>query len=314
MNDLRKHLEALDGAGDTTVLITGETGTGKGVVARYVHAHSRRRFDPFVAVDCTTIPPTLIESELFGHEKGAFSGATSAKLGRVEAAGIGTLFLDEIGELGLPVQTKLLRLLEEREYTRVGETRTRELKARIVTATNRDLEAAVAEGTFRADLRYRLEVFVLRVPALRERGEDMLLLAKHFAAERSRALGRPEPHFHPHVIDAFRTYPFPGNVRELRNMVEQALLLSRGDELTLEHFPVLRTTRRRRPTPAPMPAARGKRDVTDLAGIRARVDDEDRKQIEDAVVSARGNVAQAARALGISRYQLIRRMRRLGLS
>jgi DNA-binding NtrC family response regulator len=312
MKGLRDHLSALEGAGDTTVLITGETGTGKGVVARFVHAHSHRAFEPFVAVDCTTIPPTLVESELFGHERGAFSGATNAKMGRVEAAGNGTLFLDEIGELELPIQTKLLRLLEEREYTRVGSTRPRELKARIVTATNRDLEAAVEEGTFRADLRYRLEVFVVAMPALRERGDDVIVLAQHFAIERARALGRGEPAFRPEVIAALRAYPFPGNVRELRNMVEQALLLSRGRELTLDDFPVLGTTRR--PRVSERPISKGpKREAVDLAGLRARVDDEDRKRIEDAVLESRGNVARAARALGLSRYQLIRRMRKLGM-
>ncbi|HJL18043.1 MAG TPA: sigma-54 dependent transcriptional regulator, partial [Sandaracinaceae bacterium LLY-WYZ-13_1] len=239
MKKLRSRLSALGASDDTTAFIVGETGTGKGVVARRIHATSGRAYEPFVAVDCTTIPATLVESELFGHEKGAFSGATHSKIGRVEAAAGGTLFLDEIGELELPMQTKLLRLLEEREYTRVGSTKPRHLEARIIAATNRDLARAVAEGRFRADLRYRLEVFVVEVPPLRERGEDIVLLASHFARDRARALGRAEPTFDDAVLRALASYPFPGNVRELRNMVEQAVLLGQGDVLTLDAFPVL---------------------------------------------------------------------------
>ena len=238
MRALRARLNALSGSGDTTVLITGETGTGKGVVARAIHAASGRAYEPFVAVDCTTIASTLVESELFGHEKGAFSGATASTTGRVEAAGRGTLFLDEIGELELSMQAKLLRLLEEREFTRVGSTRTRQLAARTITATNRNLEQAVAQGWFRADLRYRLEVFVVETPALRDRGDDVFLLAAHFLVERARALGRAEQRLHPEVIAALPRYPFPGNVRELRNMVEQAVLLGQS-ELTLADFPVI---------------------------------------------------------------------------
>ncbi|MDH5493368.1 MAG: sigma-54 dependent transcriptional regulator, partial [Myxococcales bacterium] len=239
MIDLRSRLDALAKADDTTALITGETGTGKGVVARWIHTHSGRAYEPFVAVDCTTIPVTLVESELFGHEKGAFSGAAGTKQGRVEAAGRGTLFLDEIGELELPVQAKLLRLLEEREFTRVGSTKPRHVHARIIAATNRDLEREVAEGRFRADLRYRLEVFLVRAPALRERGDDILLIAAHFIRERARVMGRSEPILEDAVIEALRAYPFPGNVRELRNMVEQAMLLGKGEELELKDFPVL---------------------------------------------------------------------------
>jgi RNA polymerase sigma factor (sigma-70 family) len=239
MKALRERLHALSESDDTTVLIVGETGTGKGVVARTIHAQSRRAFEPFVAVDCTTIPATLVESELFGFERGAFSGADRPKTGRVEAAGRGTLFLDEIGELELPMQSKLLRLLEEREFTRVGGTKPRRLEARIITATNRRLDRAVREGKFRADLRYRLAVFILELPPLSERGDDILALARHFAQERARVLGRPTLSLHPELADALPKYPFPGNVRELRNMVEQAVLLAKGDELVLEDFPVL---------------------------------------------------------------------------
>lgn len=250
MENLRRRIDLLSGADDTTVLLLGETGTGKGLVARTVHALSGRAYEPFVAVDCTTIPATLVESELFGHEKGSFTSATSTKIGRVEAAHKGTLFLDEIGELELPVQAKLLRLLEEREYTRVGSTRPRKLEARVIAATNRDLAKAVAEGRFRADLRYRLEVFRIDIPPLRERGDDIALLAGHFLEKHARNLGRPSPQLSESVLEAIRAYPFPGNVRQLGNMVEQAMLLCRGDELTLANFPVLQRDMRasRRPS------------------------------------------------------------------
>ncbi len=344
MRRLRQRLDALAESADTTVLVTGETGTGKGVVTRLIHARSGRAFEPFVAVDCTTIPATLVESELFGHERGAFSGATGAKLGRVEAAGNGTLFLDEIGELELPIQAKLLRLLEEREYTRVGSTRTRKLTARIVTATNRDLGRAVAEGRFRADLRYRLEVFVVEVPPLRARGDDVLLLATHFARASARAVGRKEPTLAPDALAALLRYPFPGNVRELRNMVEQAVLLARGSTLTLDAFPVLeraesgwsplddadagRADDERAPTappprfpslppprlpslpPAAQPASAPR---ASLDGIRERHLVAERQQMVEALEHEGGNVAAAARRLGWSRFQLLRRLAKHGL-
>jgi len=342
MRSLRARIVALDGAQDTTVLITGETGTGKGVVARVIHSRSARAFEPFVAVDCTTIAHTLVESELFGHEKGAFSGATGTKMGRVEAAGRGTLFLDEIGELEPPMQAKLLRLLEEREFTRVGSTRTRHLEARTITATNRNLEQAVAEGWFRADLRYRLEVFTVHVPPLRDRHDDVFLLAAHFIAERARALGRLEPRLHPEVIAALPRYSFPGNVRELRNLVEQALLLSEGEELTLEDFPVLMRHEAGEPAPEPVasdnppgwsrdasrppsrpvgtPAAvppPGAAPVVNAAPsldeIRRRHETQEKHQVVAALEESGGNVSAAARSLGLSRYQLLRRLSKYGL-
>ncbi len=312
MRSLKRRLELLAGADDTTVQILGETGTGKGVVARAIHAASGRAYEPFVAVDCTTIPATLVESELFGHERGAFSGATSTKMGRVEAAGRGTLFLDEIGELELPMQAKLLRLLEEREYTRVGSTRARKLEARVIAATNRNLEKAVEEGRFRADLRYRLEVFVVETPPLRERGDDVMLLTAHYLAMQARALGKSVPTMNEAVIDGLRRYAFPGNVRELRNMAEQAMLLVQGETLTLADFPVLaRSVRnvsaRRTPTRAP------KAPPTDLATIRAEAASDERDRIVEALRREGGNVSAAARHLEISRYQLIRRLKKLGL-
>ena len=367
MRKLRQRLDALAESSDTTALVIGETGTGKGVVTRLIHARSSRAFEPFVPVDCTTIPATLVESELFGHEKGSFSGAIGMKLGRVEAAGNGTLFLDEIGELELPIQAKLLRLLEEREYTRVGSTRTRKLTARIITATNRDLSRAVAEGRFRADLRYRLEVFVVDVPPLRERGDDVLLLATHFARASARAVGRKEPRLAPDAVTALLRYPFPGNVRELRNMVEQAVLLARGSTLPLDAFPVLERAEHgwtpsrasmpfgdERPTesqlqeqpaidhpsrigerqsppaaaaPASKPSSAAEPDSTpatapastpaalrpSLADIRGRHQEREQQDVVRALETVGGNVAAAARLLGLSRFQLLRRLEKYDL-
>ena len=309
MRELQQRLDALTRADDTTALLTGETGTGKGVVARWIHAHSGRAYEPFVAVDCTTIPATLVESELFGHEKGSFSGATGTKIGRVEAAGRGTLFLDEIGELELPIQAKLLRLLEEREYSRIGSTRMRHLGARIVAATNRDLEKAVSEGRFRADLRYRLDVFRVHLAPLRERGEDVILLASHFLEQMARAQGRPKPELAKEVRDALTAYPFPGNVRELRNLIEQALLLEEGSTLGLQAFPVLR---QQHPAPRRESRRRPQRSKT-LAAIRAEAEAAEKDQIVAALEETAGNVSAAARTLGMSRYRLLRRLEKFGL-
>jgi DNA-binding NtrC family response regulator len=346
MERLRARMKALAASDDTTALITGETGVGKGLVARAIYNHSRRSQEPFVAVDCTTIPETLVESELFGHERGAFSGATHTKPGRVESAGRGTLFLDEIGELDLSVQGKLLRLLEEREYMRVGGTQSRKLEARIITATNRDLARSVEEGRFRADLRFRLEVFVLEVPPLRERGEDVLLIAEHYAVERARALGRNVPRFGDEVQRALTSYPFPGNVRELRNMVEQALLLGGDDELSLEEFPVLARFRAgwqppfatgrasvRPPLPSvlpsppalprmpslplktPQPSSFSVRvsGTPSLTAIRERHAEHERQRLVEALDAAGGNITKAAQQVGLSRYQLLRRLTKHGL-
>lgn len=338
MERLRARLDALAASDDTMVLITGETGVGKGLVARSIHLDSGRAADPFVAVDCTTIPNTLVESELFGHEKGAFSGASGVRPGRVESAERGTLFLDEIGELELPIQAKLLRLLEEREYTRVGSNQVRKLSARIISATNRDLARAVEERRFRADLRFRLEVFVLDVPPLRERQEDVFFIAAYYIAERARALGRHPPTLSGPVRDVMSKYPFPGNVRELKNMVEQALLLADHSELTLDEFPVLAKFhagwqppppgfRQSQRPPGPMsgraldPSARlaaprlpsmGAGQVG-LRTIRERHGAAERARLIEAVEQAEGNITRAARGLGLSRFQLLRRLTKYGL-
>ena len=222
----------------TTVLLTGETGTGKGVVAQSIHQLSPRKDKPFVEVNCGAIPESLLESELFGHEKGAFTGAIVRRSGVLERAGEGTVFLDEIGELPLPAQTRLLRVLQTREFERVGGSETLTFKARIITATNRDLETAVAEGRFRADLFYRLNVFPIHIPPLRERGKaDILLLVEffvqHFASQMDKKIFRLDTP----SIDMLTAYHWPGNVRELENVVERAVLLADADVIHGHHLP-----------------------------------------------------------------------------
>jgi formate hydrogenlyase transcriptional activator len=217
----------------TTVLILGETGTGKELVARALHNVSSRRGKALVKVNCAALPSGLIESELFGHEKGAFTGAVARKIGRFELAHGGTLFLDEIGDLPLELQPKLLRVLQEGEFERVGASDTRTVDVRVITATNRDLEAAVREGRFRSDLYYRLNVFPIRLPALRERKEDIPLLVRYLALRYGARLAKRIPAVSQATMDALQAYPWPGNVRELENVIERAMILSEGPELDL---------------------------------------------------------------------------------
>ena len=219
---------------DSTVLILGETGTGKELIARAVHQRSRRRDKPLVRVNCTSIPKELFESEFFGHAKGAFTGAIKDRAGRFEAAAGGTLFLDEVGEIPLELQSKLLRVLQEKSYERVGEERTRRADVRIVAATNRDLKKEVAAGRFREDLYYRLNVFPLRVAALRERKEDIPLLATHFVELLINELGCPKPRLTRAGIETLQCYDWPGNIRELRNVIERAVIFARGGPLEFD--------------------------------------------------------------------------------
>ncbi|MDQ3907753.1 MAG: sigma-54 dependent transcriptional regulator, partial [Acidobacteriota bacterium] len=220
-----------------TVLLAGENGTGKEVLARAVHEESPRRDGPFVAVSCAALPEQLIESELFGHEKGAFTGATATKKGRFELADGGTLFLDEIGELTPPVQVKLLRVLQERSFERLGGTKTVAVDIRLIAASNRDLEREVEAGRFRQDLFYRLNVVPLTLPPLRERREDIPVLAAHFAARAAEKHNRPAPNLEPALIEALTEYDFPGNVRELENLIERLVVLSPSPRLGTEHLP-----------------------------------------------------------------------------
>src|SRR5690606_3059899 len=205
---------------DTTVLLLGESGTGKEVAARAVHARSKRRDNPFVAINCGAIPPELLESELFGHEKGAFTGALSARKGRFEMADGGTLLLDEIGDMSLPMQVKLLRVLQERSFERVGGNQTIHCNVRVIAATHRDLEDRIASNQFREDLYYRLNVFPIEMPALRERSDDLPMLVGTLAAQLGRT-GRGEVRFAEEALQALRGYAWPGNVRELTNLVER---------------------------------------------------------------------------------------------
>jgi DNA-binding NtrC family response regulator len=216
---------------EATVLVLGESGTGKELVAKALHVLSPRKKGPFVAINCAAIPDTLLENELFGHEKGSFTGANATAIGKVEAAEKGTLFLDEIGEMPLPLQAKILRLLQEKTYDRIGATRTRQADIRIVAATNRDLKEQVAEKRFREDLYYRLSVVPLLLPALRDRPEDIPVIAQSILEKQARALGRPALRFTEAAMQRLETYRWPGNVRELENEIERAAVLAQGDAI-----------------------------------------------------------------------------------
>jgi transcriptional regulator with GAF, ATPase, and Fis domain len=217
---------------DVTVLLLGETGTGKGVAARALHQWSRRCHGPFVHLDCGSLPQTLLESELFGHEKGAFTGAIALRKGRIEQAQGGTLFLDEIGELPLESQTRLLRLLQDRQIARIGGEQSLAVDMRVIAATHRDLDQAVKAGTFREDLYYRLKVFPVQLPALRERPEDIPLLAAHFLSQ----MPSPPPRLSPAGLQALQGHAWPGNVRELEHLLQRAAILAKGGEIRPEHL------------------------------------------------------------------------------
>jgi Nif-specific regulatory protein len=277
---------------DATVLFTGQTGTGKGLLARAVHDNSTRRGGPFVTLDCTTLPAALVESELFGHERGAFTGADRRVAGKVELANGGTLFLDEIGELPLDAQSKLLRLLQERRYERVGGREPLAVDARVIAATHRDLKRAVAEGRFRQDLYYRVKVVEIAVPSLAERGGDEIeILARHFAELYARRYGRPKPSFEPEALAALRAHSFPGNVRELEHFVESSLVLSPQAVITAELVP---------------PSFRAPRSAGAELPAGLSLEDAMRRYAELTLKRANGNRTEAARLLGIGRNRLAR--------
>jgi two-component system response regulator PilR (NtrC family) len=290
------------------VLITGESGTGKELVARALHSEGVRADRPFVAVNCGAIPDELMESELFGHVKGAFTGAVSDKRGLFQEAEGGTLFLDEIGELSLGMQVKLLRVLQERTVKLVGGTQESDVDVRIIAATNRELEAEVGRGAFRSDLYYRLNVIELRLPPLRQRREDIPLLIEQFLRRFSIEQGRPGLHFTPEAMRVLQDYDYPGNVRELENMVERAVTLAGGRELGPDSLPALR--------PAP---ALGVRDADALAFADEGIDldrvlgDYERRIIERALEQAGGVRKRAAQLLGISFRSLRYRLAKLGM-
>lgn len=312
-------------AAETTVLLTGESGTGKEVVARYLHSSSRRARGPFVALNCAALPDTLLESELFGYDRGAFTGAHSSKPGRLELAQGGVLFLDEIGETSPSVQAKLLRVLQEREFQRLGGTRTLKTDLRVVAATNRDLRSAMARGTFREDLFYRLAVFEIRIPPLRGRPEDIIPLAGGFLEEIGAELGRPAAGISRDAREALLGYAWPGNVRELRNVLERASILCDGGLVTHEHLvmptgPVAAIVAEHFGPGAPRDVETGLRPVPAPVGGRSlpadpasSLADVERAAIEKALEASRFNKSRAARALGLTRGQLYGRLRRLGL-
>jgi DNA-binding NtrC family response regulator len=287
----------------TTVLVLGETGVGKEIIAEQIHAQSPRANKPFVRLNCGSLPETLLESELFGHERGAFTGADRRKEGYIEAASGGTLFLDEIGELALPMQTRLLRVLENGRFMRVGGREEVAADLRIIAATNRDLETEGKTGRFRADLYFRLSAFVIRVPPLRERPAEIDLLAELFARQFARRMNLAPPVLDSQAIQRLRQHTWPGNVRELRNAMEYAVLLAEKGQLTAEHLPEsLR--------PADPSAAAP--HVGSASGVRAQVAEVEERAIRAALDAEDGNQTRAARRLGLSRRALIYKMEKYG--
>jgi Nif-specific regulatory protein len=282
---------------DTTVLIRGESGTGKELVANAIHYNSTRAGKPFIKVNCAALPETIVESELFGHEKGAFTSALAQRKGRFELADSGTIFLDEVGDFSPATQIKLLRVLQEREFERVGGTSTLGVDVRVIAATNRDLEHLIAEEQFRQDLYYRLNVFPIHVPPLRERRSDILLLADFFIEKYSRLNHKNIRRISTPAIDMLMAYHWPGNVRELENCIERAVLLSNDDVIHGHHLPpTLQTAEASGTAPA--------------ATLPAMLDNMEREMILDALKSARGNMAKAARQLGISERLMGLRIRK----
>ncbi|HKW50654.1 MAG TPA: sigma 54-interacting transcriptional regulator, partial [Candidatus Eisenbacteria bacterium] len=302
-------------ASETTVLITGESGTGKEVISSIIHQGSPRSSKPFVAINCAALPETLLESELFGHEKGAFTGAIATKIGRVEQAAGGTLFLDEIAEMSPTVQAKFLRVLEQREFQRVGGSRTLKAEVRVIAATNRDLGAAIAKQTFREDLFYRLNVFQIHIAPLRERPDDILPLAEAFLDDLGRTMGRPAAGISKDARGWLLSYAWPGNVRELRNAIERAILMSDGGLITRDHLPaaVSRPTygAMRVLTSAP-PDGRNSVEVRSIAD-GMNLGDVERGLVEKALEQAKGNKSRAARLLGLTRAQLYSRIEKYGV-
>ncbi|APR76147.1 Response regulator of zinc sigma-54-dependent two-component system [Minicystis rosea] len=308
--------------GNISVLLLGETGAGKEVLAEAVHRRSPRRAAPFLRLNCAALSETLLESELFGHEKGAFTGATQAKPGLLETADGGTVFLDEVGEISAAIQVKLLRVLEERKVTRVGALTARAIDVRFVSATNRDLEAEVKRGTFRQDLYFRLGGIPLVIPPLRERRGEIEPLAHLFAGRAASQLGRPAPRIAPSALAVLEAYAWPGNVRELRNVMERAVVLAETDEITPDHL-LLAGSRpaSEAPAAAPEPAATATADLAaparaalaSGAGLRAELDALERQRILDALSAAAGNQTQAAAALGMSRRTFIARLDEYGI-
>ena len=288
-------------ASDTTVLLCGESGTGKELVAHAIHHSSLRAGRPYIKVNCAALPETVLEAELFGHERGAFTGAVARKKGRFELARGGTILLDEVGDFSPATQIKLLRVLQEREFERVGGVETIQTNVRIIAATNRHLEQLMAEGKFREDLYYRLNVFPIHMPPLRERKSDILLLADHFVQKYARANGKDVRRISTPAIDALMAYHWPGNVRELENCIERAILLTSDHVIHSHHLPPTLQTAEQSGT-----AARGP--------LQETLDRLEREMLEDALKSARGNKSRAARDLGLTERLMGLRVNKYGIN
>lgn len=278
----------------STILITGESGTGKEVIARAIHRLSPRSNKPFVALNMGGVPETLLESELFGYEKGAFTGAGARKLGMFELASSGTLFLDEVGDMPIHLQIKLLRVLQERKIQRLGGTQSIPIDVRIITATNKNLEEQLKKGLFREDLYYRLNVLQITLPALRDRQEDIPLLVGHFIKQFTRREGKPLYHIDPEAVRALQTYPFPGNVRELENMMERAIILAQTETITLKDIGI-------HPS------------VPQSAPRRGTLDEIQKQAIVEALQRWEGNKTRAAEELGINRRTILNKLKEYGL-
>ncbi|MFA6149046.1 MAG: sigma-54 dependent transcriptional regulator [bacterium] len=321
MQDLHRLIEKISDT-DSTVLISGESGTGKELVAKTIHFNSSRMGEPFVPLNCGAIPRDLIESELFGHEKGAFTGAINARVGRFELAHGGTILLDEVGELPFPLQVKLLRVIQEREFERVGGTRTIKVDVRIIAATNRDLEKAVADHTFREDLYYRLNVIPVNIPPLRERDDDVLLLVSHFIGEFCRKKKKPLVTVSREASDLLRGYRWPGNVREVENAVERMIILNDSGEIGVEDLPrhivaSQGNVAKLLPVPAVAPQAEVPASVpwtefgVDLNGV---LEDMEKKLIVHALRTSGGVKNKAAVLLGLNRTTFLEKVKKMGVS
>ena len=283
---------------DSTVLIMGETGTGKELIARAIHKRSKRSERPFISVNCAAVPSSLIMSELFGHEKGAFTGAVQRRLGRFESAEGGTIFLDEVGDLPMETQIALLRVLQEREFERVGGTEVLRADVRVISATNRDLQAAIADGAFRSDLYYRLNVFPIKLPPLRERKEDVPLLVNYFVDRYAKRAGKKIKHIQKKALEALREYSWPGNVRELQNVIERSLIIGEANEFSIDKSWVANE-------PQPSGAAPADQKTNE------------RKRIEAALAQSNGKIAGASGAaakLGIPASTLESKIRSLRIN
>jgi DNA-binding NtrC family response regulator len=291
---------------DSTVLVTGESGTGKELVAKTIHYNSSRARNSFVPLNCAAIPKDILESELFGHEKGAFTGAVTTRIGRFELANNGTLFLDEIGELAPSLQVKLLRVLQEKEFERVGGIKTLKVDVRIIAATNRDLEKAVKEGTFREDLYYRLNVIPLHLPPLRKMKEDVPLLVEHFVADISKRKKKEPPKISPETMNCLVNYKWPGNVRELENLIERLIILKEGDHITPDELPERFLENRQ------MPKGATKSRLLSSEGVDLNLvlDEIENNMILQALEMSKGIKSKAASLLGLNRTTLIEKMKK----